>query len=349
LDNGASESAFWKGAAKVFQKVQDTSDQMSRFLLGSLRMPLANVLCGRGFAADRALGGNIQLGVDGPSLWMQAYVLPDHAAVLPQLTEQLNRHLQTLAESSGNVARTSGDDFEDARLNVKGESGNGNSLCSRQGPWGPKKEARKDTSAGAPVLHDLLDLDAGAAEPTASAVGNLAPASSALIDIDFLSDAGAGIKTGGGYVNAPLVESSLANEKHTAPAMSAFAFLDMQNNVTTSLDASTYASSLVNGQTQSVPDVSRGSPFAFIGASTGAAPATAPISLGNDELSALYASSSVASKPGGAGTPAADFSALRPGWAGYEPEALDADRKARLQNNKTLQAMESDLVANLFS
>ncbi|CAK0901927.1 unnamed protein product, partial [Prorocentrum cordatum] len=101
-------SALMGTAAKwmpsLTQEVTAELDEATSHPEAEAFIPLANILSGRGFAADRALGGWVPLerarrhaaaaadatGLEEPlSVWMQMYALPDHEAWLPDLQAQL--------------------------------------------------------------------------------------------------------------------------------------------------------------------------------------------------------------------------------------------------------------------
>eukprot|EP00927_Polykrikos_kofoidii_P027312 TRINITY_DN24078_c0_g1_i1.p1 TRINITY_DN24078_c0_g1~~TRINITY_DN24078_c0_g1_i1.p1 ORF type:complete len:488 (+),score=85.72 TRINITY_DN24078_c0_g1_i1:114-1577(+) len=108
-NSSAYQAASMLLPTSVVSKVTSDLDRATAQLEAETKVPLVNLLAGRsGCAADRALGGWVPLqwarrdagsaapaatmtadDKPPPGVWLQMYVLPDHASVLPSLLSQL--------------------------------------------------------------------------------------------------------------------------------------------------------------------------------------------------------------------------------------------------------------------
>mmetsp|Transcript_95579 Transcript_95579/g.276037 ORF Transcript_95579/g.276037 Transcript_95579/m.276037 type:complete len:511 (-) Transcript_95579:74-1606(-) len=165
-------------------------------------IPLANIISGRGFAADRALGGWVPLqrrdetpsagGFDDApplSLWMQMYALPDHEGWRQQLEEQLEREIReqpggrqaaSVAPGRGFVANESGAASGGPRrlADVAAASGS----APRWGPPPTKAAPQSDLldfSAG-----DLVDVSLDEDHPPASAGASATHCAEELLSLE---------------------------------------------------------------------------------------------------------------------------------------------------------------------
>eukprot|EP00929_Paragymnodinium_shiwhaense_P103695 TRINITY_DN6737_c0_g1_i1.p1 TRINITY_DN6737_c0_g1~~TRINITY_DN6737_c0_g1_i1.p1 ORF type:complete len:436 (-),score=82.11 TRINITY_DN6737_c0_g1_i1:177-1316(-) len=308
-------SDSWFG--DVMSTIKASADDLARVCAGELRLPLANLLCGRtGFAADRALGGWLQLGADGPRLWMQAYVLPDHASTLPQLEAQLQKAAvagQEPAQARAVAKLTT----PDKAISAAAPAGMSNAKA-----WGPPQGAR--TANAAPV--DLLELDKGPSPAEQKAVKR-EDEMMALVDID-LNDDGPTPQGGGG---------------------SAFAFVGQGISMGSSATATTNVPAISNN---SLLGYVTSAPLQV--APPVAAPVASTPTNGLD-LGALYAASAedMKSNTGGGYTAAQTqhkFDALQPGHINWRPKEAEAGLKveSNLQGGNALAALEQSVLGNLM-
>lgn len=336
------------GAAPEFLRgVIDPLDQATRSLLAEERLPLANTLCGRvGFAADRALGGWIQLGMDAPGLWMQVYVLPDHASSVPHLEAQL-RGVSMNPEEGGKPAQTAQAAPPPLRPAPP--------LASAAGPWG-QGEQRRAPAAAAPTVRppeNLLDLDFGGPDPAAGSGS-----------IDLLSGGPAdALVEGPGLVDISLDDdaSPIGAEAGSAVA-GAFSFMDGSAAPATGPSAFNFVNVGAPSGSGMNSDGSSLSAFGFAG--TGQSHAPVP----PDAFGAVQQSPAGSSVPSGpvaalpdlkalyatAGPPVvptvvvgqndARFTALKPGWSNFDPSR---DVKQLPKQAPLFQDLEKDIMNNL--
>lgn len=363
----AAES-FWQGAAKLLQGAQDSLDQNTRTLAGSLRLPLANVLCGRGLAADRALGGWIQLGADGPGLWMQSYVLPDHQAVLSQLEAQLQAAAQKCSVSVPDASPAAAA----AERSAAAASSQGSKSALGAGPWGPK-QATAGATAKKSAAPDLLSFDApsdpgnslmtfDSSSGKAATLSNVdllgsgqtefAPPNTGVHDSNFNSLANLNLLDDSSLVDIPLDADATPTKTSMNEDASSFSFLNGGSSGAATGYVNSSASAFAFTSSQPT-NTSNSSAFSFTQGPTpnGIVDSSSRQNmpgqgLGNLDLGSLYAAAAEEPMPSKS-VSTSNYSALSPGLSNdFATQHLDVGVKNSAPGD--FEALQKATMDNLF-
>jgi hypothetical protein len=214
-------------------------DEATARLEAEVCVPLTNILSGRvGHAADRALGGWVPLrscledddvgplqtqDEIPPALWMQMYVLPDHADMVPKLEAQLNEVIARQPKCTQPAAAPQ--ERAPAAQQVESKSA-GYAQTSIPPRWGPGVTGKAAPQTQA--MEDLIDVtlddphECQTHEPV-SLLDSLAGLN--LLDSDSTP---AGL---------PVVEQGLPRIGTDLPAVSSFGFINQQEALVQQLSA----------------------------------------------------------------------------------------------------------------
>lgn len=324
----------------VMEFASQEVDEATAQLEAEVSVPLTNIVSGRvGHAADRALGGWVPLHCclddDGEllirqpqddlpiSLWMQMYVLPDHAAMVPKL------HAQLLEETSRQPQMAAAPAAAQALPKASGQPKAGGYAQTANPPavWGPSSAGKK---SGAQTVEDLIDVTLeDSHEP-----------------VNLLDDIGSLNLLDGSdnRESLPTVQQGLpcVSASSTLPTTSGFSFVNQQAPQSTLPVASGFG--FVNQQPQFTPQLpaqpaqTGTSAFGFIAGGSGpASPATL-------DLAALYANSEpVKSQPQGPMHPSdSKFSALV-NFSSINGDQKTGGSSAKVADNSSLASLVADL------
>lgn len=303
--NSVMQTAAALLPTSVLEFASQEVDEATAQLEAEVSVPLTNIVSGRvGHAADRALGGWVPLHCcldddnEGalqhqddlpPALWMQMYVLPDHAAMVPKLHEQL---LEETNRQPKSVAPSPNQALPKPKAQPKAAGGYAQTSSPPQ-VWGPGSTGRSTTQ----TVEDLIDVTLEDSHEPVNLLDDL-PGLNLLDGLDSQEC-------------LPTVQQGLPciSTSSSLPVASGFSFVHQQEP------------QLVP-QLPSQPPQSGSSAFGFIaGSSTGASldlaalyassePVKSSLQPSDSRFSALYNLTSINGDAGAPGKKAADNSSL---------------------------------------